>query len=100
MSQSMSAQVLCKGRSPYNNQFVVPINGAIDMTKRYQEYRRAKHIDICHHFVKEKIEMGDFIPVYISSEDNVANLNISKGHNAKLCDGFSTLPAQGGKRAN
>ena len=33
--QSMSAQILCKGRSSYNNQFVVPINGAIDMTRRY-----------------------------------------------------------------
>jgi len=47
--------------------------GGIDRN-RYQEYKRAKNINICPHFVKEKIEMGDFIPVYISSEDDVANL--------------------------
>ena len=29
---------------------------------------------MCHHFVKEKIKKRDFIPIYISSENNVSNL--------------------------
>ncbi|KAJ3564398.1 hypothetical protein NP233_g8320 [Leucocoprinus birnbaumii] len=49
-------------------------NGAIDMTKTYWGHKRTKHIDVRHHFVKEKVEMGEFAPVYIPSEDNVADL--------------------------
>ena len=49
-------------------------NGSIDMTKTYWGHKRAKLIDIWHHFVKEKAEMGEFKPVYIPSEDNVADL--------------------------
>jgi len=44
------------------------------MTKTYQNHKRAKHIDICHHFVKEKVKKRKFILVYIPSEDNVADL--------------------------
>ena len=49
-------------------------NGSIDMTKTYRGHKRTKHIDIRHHFVKEKAEMGEFKPIYIPSEDNVADL--------------------------
>ena len=49
-------------------------NGAIEMTKTYQGYKRAKHINIWHHFVKEKIEVGKFKLVYVHSEDNVIDL--------------------------
>lgn len=49
-------------------------NGTIEMTKIYQGYKRAKHINIWHHFVKEKIEMEKFKLVYIPSKDNVADL--------------------------
>jgi len=43
------------------------------MTKTYQNHKRAKHIDVCHHFIK-KVEKGEFTPVYIPSKDNVADL--------------------------
>ncbi|KAJ3557424.1 hypothetical protein NP233_g11748 [Leucocoprinus birnbaumii] len=49
-------------------------NGAIDMTKTYRGHKHTKHIDIRHHFVKEKVEMGEFTPIYIPSEDNIADL--------------------------
>ncbi|KAJ3552017.1 hypothetical protein NP233_g12969 [Leucocoprinus birnbaumii] len=49
-------------------------NGAIDMTKTYRGHKQTKHIDVRHHFIKEKVEMGEFSPVYIPSEDNVADL--------------------------
>ncbi|KAJ3570235.1 hypothetical protein NP233_g4536 [Leucocoprinus birnbaumii] len=51
-------------------------NGAIDMTKTYRSHKRMKHIDVCHHFVKEKGEMGEFLPVYIPSKDNIVDLLI------------------------
>ena len=49
-------------------------NGAIDMTKTYQRHKRAKHIDVCHHFIKEKVKKREFTPVYIPSKDNIADL--------------------------
>ncbi|KAJ3563743.1 hypothetical protein NP233_g8744 [Leucocoprinus birnbaumii] len=49
-------------------------NGAIDMTRTYRGHKRMKHIDVHHHFVKEKVEMGEFNLVYVPSEDNVADL--------------------------
>jgi len=49
-------------------------NRAIDITKIYQNHKRAKYIDVCYHFVKEKVEKEEFTPVYISSENNIANL--------------------------
>ena len=44
------------------------------MTKTYRGHKRAKHIDVRHHFVKEKVEKGEFTPVYIPSEDNIVDL--------------------------
>jgi len=42
------------------------------MTKTYHRYKRAKYVDAQHHFVKEKVKTGK--SMYISSEDNIADL--------------------------
>jgi len=44
------------------------------MTKIYPSHERAKHIDMQHHFIKEKIKIEEFLLVYISSKINVADL--------------------------
>jgi len=44
------------------------------MTKTYWGHKRTKHIDVQHHFVKGKVKTREFLPVYIPSEDNIANL--------------------------
>jgi len=49
-------------------------NRAINMTKTYWNHKKAKHIDVYYHFVKKKVEKGEFIPVYIPSKDNVTDL--------------------------
>jgi len=42
------------------------------MTKTYHRYKRTKHVDAQHYFVKEKVKTGKSI--YIPSEDNIADL--------------------------
>lgn len=49
-------------------------NGSINMTKTYQGHKRTKYIDVYYYFIKEKAETGEFKPVYIPSENNVADL--------------------------
>ena len=44
------------------------------MTKTYQGHKRTKYIDVYYYFIKEKAETGEFKPVYIPSENNVADL--------------------------
>jgi len=73
-------------------------NRAIDMTKTYRGHKRAKHIDVRHHFMKEKIEKGEFTPVYIPSEDNVADLltkTTSKRDHEEICERSGSLWPRG-----
>jgi len=42
--------------------------------KTYQGYKKTKHIDVCHHFIKKKAETVEFKSVYILSKNNVADL--------------------------
>ena len=39
-------------------------NESIDMTKTYWEYKKTKHIDVHHHFIKEKTEIEKFKSIY------------------------------------
>jgi len=36
-------------------------------------HQTSKHIDIRHHFIREKVAMGDVILSYISTEDMLAD---------------------------
>ena len=68
------------------------------MTKTYRGHKRAKHIDVRHHFMKEKIEKGEFTPVYIPSEDNVADLltkTTSKRDHEEICERSGSLWPRG-----
>jgi len=44
------------------------------MTKIYPSHKRARYIDVWHHFIKEKVKTEEFLPVYISSKVNIADL--------------------------
>jgi len=43
------------------------------LAKNPVHHARTKHIDIQHHFVREKVELNDIELIYISSEDMVAD---------------------------
>ena len=51
---------------------------AIAMTKNPQFHGRAKHIDICHHFIREKVNGGDIKLVYCPMSEIVADM-LTKG---------------------
>ncbi len=48
--------------------------GAISLTKNLTQHVRTKHIDVHHHFVRERVENGEVAFEYCSTEDMVADV--------------------------
>jgi len=48
--------------------------GSITNTVNGKNYRRMKHIDVKHHFIKEHVELGMVAFEYIPSNENLADL--------------------------
>lgn len=52
--------------------------GAIELAKNAKYHKRTKHIDICHHFVQERVVSNEIRVIYCPSQDMVANI-MTKG---------------------
>ena len=50
--------------------------GAIEMAKNPKNHKRTKHIDICHHFVRERVMLNEIKVIYCPTEDMVADVMI------------------------
>jgi len=48
--------------------------GAISLTKNPTQHARTKHIDVEHHFVRERVENGEVTFEYCSTEEMVADV--------------------------
>lgn len=48
--------------------------GSIALTKNTKGNSRVKHIDIRHHYIRERVEEGDIAVEYVPTEDNIADL--------------------------
>ena len=53
-------------------------NGAIDLSRNDKYHNRTKHIDISHHFVRERVESGEIDVVHCPSTEMVADV-LTKG---------------------
>ena len=53
-------------------------NGAIDLSKNAKHHTRTKHIDISHHFAREKVESGEVVIVHCPTDDMLADV-MTKG---------------------
>ncbi len=65
--------------------------GAISLTKNPTQHARTKHIDVQHHFVRERVENGEITFEYCSTEDMVADVltkALSKERHNKLINMF------------
>jgi hypothetical protein len=49
---------------------------AISLTKNLTQHARTKHIDVQHHFVRERVENGEVTFKYCSTEDMVVDVLI------------------------
>ena len=47
---------------------------AIDLAHNSMYHGRSKHIDICHHFIRDLVESGCVKIKYVSSKENVADI--------------------------
>ena len=52
--------------------------GAIELAKNAKFHNRTKHIDICHHFVRERVLSNEIRVIYCPSEVMVADI-MTKG---------------------
>ena len=52
--------------------------GAIELAKNAKHHNRTKHIDICHHFVREQVVSKEIKFIYCPTENIVAD-NMTKG---------------------
>jgi hypothetical protein len=44
------------------------------LAKNMKHNSRVKHINICHHYVRERVEEGDIVIEHVPSVDNPADL--------------------------
>jgi hypothetical protein len=48
--------------------------GAIALTKNTKHNARVKHIDIRHHYIRERVDDGDIVVHHIPTADNLADI--------------------------
>ena len=46
----------------------------MNMEKNHVQYKRTKHIDICHHFLRDNVEMGKISMNFCVTEQQIANI--------------------------
>ena len=52
--------------------------GVIELTKNAKYHNRTKHIDICHHFVRERVVFNEIQVIYCPIGDTIADI-MTKG---------------------
>ena len=67
--------LLSRGDFPMQGPIVVAVDNkaALALTKENKETQRSKHIDIIHHYCREKVLSGELQFVYCKSADNVSD---------------------------
>ena len=53
-------------------------NGAVDLSKNPKHHNRTKHIDIAHHFTRERVATGELIVIYCPTDQMLADI-MTKG---------------------
>ncbi|GKC82077.1 hypothetical protein Tco_1137794 [Tanacetum coccineum] len=48
--------------------------GNIDLSKNLVQHSRTKHIEICHHFLRDNVQKGNISIEKVASEDNIADI--------------------------
>ena len=68
--------------------------GAIEISKNPKRHDRTKHIDVCHHFVRERVASNEVAVVYCPTEEMTPDI-MTKGLGAvkftKFRDGMGVL---------
>jgi 23S rRNA U2552 (ribose-2'-O)-methylase RlmE/FtsJ len=66
--------LLCRVLWPEKASVILCDNkAAVSLCSDRKETKRAKHIDIVHHFARDHVETGDVKVVYCRSEENVSD---------------------------
>ena len=52
--------------------------GAIQLSRNPKFHNRTKHIDVCYHFVRERVTLNEIVVDYCPTQDMVADI-MTKG---------------------
>ena len=66
--------------------------GALGLMHNPCNHQRAKHIDVAHHFVRERVARGEIKVAYCSTEDMVADVltkAVAKPKHERCCRSVS-----------
>ena len=72
---------------------------AISLTKDFQFHSKSKHIDIHHHFIRDKVSDGTLTVSYVPGEENPADLltkGLARVKHEKFTRENGLMPAWGG----
>ena len=64
--------------------------GAIDLSKNPKHHDRTKHIDVCHHFVRERVASKEISVIYCPTNDMTADV-MTKGLTTVKYQKFSEM---------
>ena len=53
---------------------MVDNNSSIALAQSTKGHARAKHINICHHYIRERVQEGDIKVHHILSAENIADI--------------------------
>jgi hypothetical protein len=80
-------------------QFLMDNKGAIDLTKESRHHQRTKHIDVAHHFIRERVEDNTVKVTYCPTSEMLADGFTKPLPRAKFIHMLNELriaPEQGG----
>ncbi len=64
--------------------------GAIQLTANPEFHRRTKHIEVRHHWIREKVDSKEIVITYISTKDMVAD-GLTKALDPKPFKAFRSM---------
>nr|GEU99048.1 retrovirus-related Pol polyprotein from transposon TNT 1-94 [Tanacetum cinerariifolium] len=85
MKQALIDYVICLDDVP----IMCDNKGAIDLSKNLVQHFRTKHIEICHHFLRDNIQKGNISIKKVASEDNIVDLRLGLGMMELIMDSDS-----------
>ena len=59
---------------------------AIKISLNPVQHSKTKHIDVCHHFIRDHIKQGDIVVLFINTQEQLADIFTKPLDEARFCE--------------